>query len=73
MDDTKCRSKCGKARLCSKRSESNPSVAKSESLEDYSHHSKQLGIGRVSRKWKSKEREDTFLEKVKSTNSNWYW
>ena len=38
------------ARLCSKRSEFNPSVAKSENLEDYSRHSNQLEIDRVSRK-----------------------
>ena len=35
-----------------------------ENSTDYSRHSKKLGIGWVSRKWKSKEREDTFIEKV---------
>ena len=54
------------ARDSSKRSDFNPSVAKSENLEHYSRHSKQLGIGRVSRKWKSKEREDTFIDNVKT-------
>ena len=61
------------ARLCSKRSEFNPSVGKSQNLEDYSHHSKQLGIGKFSRKWISKEKEDTFIEKVKTSNSYWFW
>ena len=32
-------------------------VAKSEKLQNYSHCSKQLGIARVSRKWKLKERK----------------
>ena len=57
----------GIARFCRKRSEFNYSVAKSEKLQDYSYCSKQIWIGKVRRKWISKE--DTFLEKVKTDNS----
>ena len=42
-----------------------------ETLEDYSRCSKQIGIGKLRRKWIS--RENTFLEKEKSEMSDWYW
>ena len=54
------------ARFYGKWSEFNYSVARSEELQDYSHCSKQIGIGKVIIEWISKE--DTFLEKVKTDN-----
>ena len=40
-------------------------------LEDYSRCSKQIGIGKLRRKWIS--RENTFLEKEKTEMTDWYW
>ena len=50
-----------------KKSEFNYNVA--ETLEDYSSSSKQIGIGKLRRKWISGEK--TFLEKEKTEMSDW--
>ena len=51
------------------KSESNCNVV--EMLEDYSRCSKQIGIGKLRRKWIS--RENTFLEKEKTEMTDCYW
>ena len=52
-----------------KKSEFNYNVA--ETLEDYSSSSKQIGIGKLRRKWIS--RENSFLKKEKTEMTDCYW